>query len=247
MAPTVQRTALVTGAAGGVGRAIVAELRVNGYRVVAEDIDPSVEELAQPDLVVPFVADVTRETSARDAVQLACERFGRLDLLVNNAGLYLSRPLIETTVADFDRLVSVNVKGSFLHARESVLALRETCGAIVNVSSMSGLIGMVGQAVYAITKGALVQFTRQLAIEHAPAGIRVNAVAPGAIDTDFVAKSRTENPDPDPEATRAAQIANHPLGRISTPEEVAQAIVWLAQAQAITGAILSVDGGFTAR
>ncbi|MET0451753.1 MAG: SDR family NAD(P)-dependent oxidoreductase [Mycobacterium sp.] len=247
MAPAMQRTALVTGAAGGVGRAVVAELLGNGYAVIAEDVDPSVEELAQPGVVIPFVADVTRESSAREAVQLARENFSQLDLLVNNAGRYLSRPLLETTVADFDRLVSVNVKGSFVHARESILALRETRGAIVNVASMSGLIGMTGQAVYAITKGALVQFTRQLAIEHAPAGIRVNAVAPGAIDTQFVAKSRTENPDPDPEATRAAQIANHPLGRISTPEEVAQAIVWLAQAQAITGAILSVDGGFTAR
>jgi len=247
MPATKQRAALVTGSAGGVGTAVVAELVANGYRVIAEDIDPSVERLAQDGVVIPFVADVTQETTAREAVHLARENFGQLDLLVNNAGLFLNRPLIESSVADFDRLVSVNVKGSFVHARESILSLRETRGAIVNVASMSGLIGLAGQSIYSITKGALVQFTRQLAIEHAPNGIRVNAVAPGAVDTQFVAKSRLDNPDPDPAATRAAQIANHPLGRISTPEEVAQAIVWLAQAEAITGAILSVDGGFTAR
>src|SRR5690606_19408823 len=110
--------------------------------------------------------------------------------------------------------------------RAAVEPLARTRGSIVSVTSISGLVGMPNQSVYAITKGALVQLTRQLAIELAPRGIRVNAVAPGAIDTDFIAEARAA--DPDPAATAAAVLSRHPLGRISTPDDVAQAIAYLA-------------------
>ncbi len=244
-----ERAALVTGAAGGIGRAVVGLLRSRGYGVVAEDISPAVAELGADEHIVPLQADVALADSARRAVALALDRFGRLDLLVNNAGLFLRKPTEQCTDEDFDVLMATNVRGAFIHARESLAPLTGTRGSIVSLASISGLVGMPGQTVYAMTKGAIVQLTRQLAVEHAHRGIRVNAVAPGAVDTEFVAHARDAAADPDPAASRAAVISQHPIGRILTPTEIAEAIVFLAspEASGITGTILSVDGGYVAR
>lgn len=243
--------ALVTGAAGGIGRAVVQLLRRRGYAIVAEDISPKVSELAagSDGQIVPLEADVALTESARRAVGVAADRFGRLDVLVNNAGLFLRKPTEQCTDEDFDALMATNVRGAFIHAREALPSLAETRGSIVNLASISGLVGMPGQTVYSMTKGAIIQLTRQLAVEHAHRGIRVNAVAPGAVDTDFVARARDAAADPDPAASRAAAISQHPIGRILTPAEIAEAIVFLASpaASAITGAILPVDGGYVAR
>jgi NAD(P)-dependent dehydrogenase (short-subunit alcohol dehydrogenase family) len=243
------RVAVVTGAAGGIGRAVVGQLRARGYAVIAEDISPTVAELATDDSVVPFQADVADSGSARRAVAIAVDRFGRLDLLVNNAGLFLRKPTEHCTDEDFDVLMATNVRGAFVHARESLASLARTSGSIVNLASISGLVGLPGQTIYAMTKGAIVQLTRQLAVEHAHRGIRVNAVAPGAVDTDFVANARDAAADPDPAGSRATAISQHPIGRILTPAEVAEAIVFLGSpaASGITGTILSVDGGYVAR
>jgi NAD(P)-dependent dehydrogenase (short-subunit alcohol dehydrogenase family) len=222
-------------------------LTARGYSVVATDISPDVEELSGRGTVVPLVADVADSASAERAVATAEREFGRLDLLVNNAARFLRKPVEQSTDADFERLFATNVRGAFVHSRAAVAPLARTRGAIVTVTSISGLVGMPNQSVYAMTKGALVQLTRQLAVELAPKGIRVNAVAPGAIDTDFIAEAREA--DPDPEATAAAVLGRHPLGRISTPLDVARAIAFLASAEAegITGAVLSVDGGYVAQ
>ncbi|MGB6455062.1 MAG: SDR family oxidoreductase [Streptosporangiaceae bacterium] len=243
------QVAVVTGAAGGIGRAVISLLRNRGYAIIAEDIAANVGELGADEGVIPLQADVALTESARRAVALAEDRFGRLDLLVNNAGLFLRKPTEECTDEDFDALMATNVRGAFVHARESLASLARTGGSIVNLASISGLVGMPGQTVYAMTKGAIVQLTRQLAVEHAHRGIRVNAVAPGAVDTEFVAKARDAAADPDPAASRAIAISQHPLGRILTPAEVAEAIVFLASpaASGITGSILSVDGGYVAR
>jgi len=244
-----ERVALVTGAAGGIGQAVVSLLRARGYGIVAEDISPAVSELGSDDMIVPLQADVSLTESAQRAVSLAPNRFGRLDLLVNNAGLFLRKPTELCTDDDFDVLMATNVRGAFIHARESLGPLARTKGSIVNLASISGLIGMPGQTVYAMTKGAIVQLTRQLAVEHAHRGIRVNAVAPGAVDTEFVAHARDAAADPDPAGSRASAISQHPIGRILTPAEVAEAIVFLASdaASGVTGSILSVDGGYVAR
>lgn len=240
--------AIVTGAAGGVGRSVVAGLRARNYAVIAEDISDEVSSLAEgDDMVVPLQADASRSESARQAVELARSQHGRLDLLVNNAARFLRKNLEDSTDEDFDSLIATNVRSQFVHSREAIAGLSATRGAIVNVASTSGLVGQPGQVIYCMTKGAIVQLTRQLAIEHASRGIRVNAVAPGAIDTDFIAEARAA--DPDPARTAAETLARHPMGRLSTPDEVAEAIVFLASnaASAITGAILSVDGGYVAR
>ncbi len=244
-----ERVAVVTGAAGGIGRAVVGLLRARGYAIVAEDIATTIHDLGADEHVIPLQADVAHTESARLAVAMAEERFGRLDLLVNNAGLFLRKPTEQCTDADFDALMATNVRGAFVHARESLPSLARTSGSIVNLASISGLVGLPGQTVYAMTKGAIVQLTRQLAVEHAHRGIRVNAVAPGAVDTEFVAHARDAAADPDPAASRATSISQHPIGRILTPAEVAEAIVFLASpaASGITGSILTVDGGYVAR
>ncbi|MGN9910246.1 SDR family NAD(P)-dependent oxidoreductase [Phytohabitans sp. LJ34] len=240
-------TAVVTGAARGIGRSVVTRLRAEGYRVVAVDVSPAVADLAEDGRVVPLPADVTAAATPDAAVARAIAAFGRLDLLVNNAGRFLRRPILDTTDDEFDALFAVNVRPAFRFARAALPHLTDAGGCIVNVASISGLIGVPNQSVYAMTKGAVVQLTRQLAIECAGRGVRVNAVAPGAVDTEFMAEARAA--DPDPAASLAVTLSNHPIGRMSTPDEVARAIVFLASPESagITGTILSVDGGYVAR
>jgi NAD(P)-dependent dehydrogenase (short-subunit alcohol dehydrogenase family) len=243
----VTLTAVVTGAARGIGREVVLRLRAANYRVVAVDIAPAVADLAESGRVVPMTADVTADPTPAAVIGRATAEFGRLDLLVNNAGRFLRRPILDTTDGDFDVLFATNVRPVFRFTRTALPHLTATRGCVVNTASISGLIGVANQSVYAMTKGAIVQLTRQLAIEYAGRGVRVNAVAPGAVDTDFMAEARAA--DPDPAASMAVTLSNHPIGRMSTPDEVARAIVFLAapESAGITGAILSVDGGYVAR
>ena len=238
--------AIVTGAAGGVGRATVELLRARGAQVVAEDLNPAVAEL-EDEQVATLQGDVAEPDTARQAVALARERFGALNVVVNNAGRFLMKPTVDTSDDDWDGLLRVNVRGAFLHCREAIPALSESGdGRIVNVASISGTIGLPGQTAYCSTKGAIVQLTRQLAIEHAP-DVRVNAVAPGAIDTGFMDEALAGVPDR--EATMESIAASHPLGRLARPEEIAEVIAFLASPRSsiITGAILMTDGGFTAQ
>ena len=245
MPPAVTRAAIVTGGTGGVGAATVDLLLARGYGVVSVDVAPAPEAWASEDRVVALTGDVSREETAREAVGAAEARFGRLDVLVNNAGVFLRKPIRETSVADLQRLLAVNVLGTFVFTRAAIDALARTEGAIVNLGSISGLVGSPDQGAYSITKGAIVQFTRQSAIELAPSRIRVNAVAPGAIETGFIDRAVPLGSLPGLGFDEIRK--NNPLGRVSSPEEVADAIVWLAEARAVTGEILSIDGGHTAR
>jgi NAD(P)-dependent dehydrogenase (short-subunit alcohol dehydrogenase family) len=239
--------AIVTGAAGGIGRAVVAELRAVGANVVAEDIDPAVEQLAD-DGTATLCADAARADSARAAVALSLERFGRLDVVVNNAGRFLLKPIVETTDDEWDGLMTTNVRSVFVHCREALPHLIERGGgAIVNVSSISGVVGLPAQGAYCASKGAIAQITRQLAIEHAADGVRVNAIAPGAVDTAFVDEALAGAPDQ--AAARGDIGASHPLGRMASPREIARIMVFLASPASsfMTGAVVMADGGFTAQ
>jgi NAD(P)-dependent dehydrogenase (short-subunit alcohol dehydrogenase family) len=241
--------AIVTGAAGGIGSAVVKQLRQAGVAVVAEDLDPAVEELSvEDDRVVALQGDSARTEIAREAVQLALTRFGRLDVVVNNAGRFLLKPIVDTTDDEWDGLMTTNVRSVFVHCREALPQLiASDRGAIVNVSSISGVIGLPAQGAYCATKGAIAQITRQLAIEHASDGVRVNAVAPGAVDTAFVDEALKGAPDP--AAARSDIAASHPLGRMASAEEIARVMVFLASPQSsfMTGAVVMADGGFTAQ
>jgi NAD(P)-dependent dehydrogenase (short-subunit alcohol dehydrogenase family) len=239
------KVAIVTGAAGGVGGEVVRVLHAAGASVVAEDLNPAVADMAG-ERIVTVEGDVSQAATADAAVTAALENFGQLDILVNNAARFLMKGILDTSDEEWDSLLSVNVRGVFVHSRAALphLAQRET-SAIVNMASISGLVGLDSQAAYCASKGAIVQLTRQLAIEFASQGVRVNAVAPGAIVTPFLLDALP----PNPEAILADIAASHPLGRNSQPAEIAEVVAFLASDRAgfMTGAIVPVDGGYTAQ
>ncbi len=237
------RIAIVTGAARGIGRATAVMLRDRGALVVATDISNAVHELSS-DSVTTLTGDIAIEETARRSVALAMEKFGGLDILVNNAGQTMNRPLIDMTADDWDSVMSVNARGTFLHAREAVKAMiAGDGGVIVNVASIVAEVAMKDTAVYAASKGAIAQLTKVIAVEYGDRGVRANAVAPGVIETDIL-----EGIVPDSRATLASYGPAHPLGRVGQPQDIAEVIAFLASPASsfMTGSLVMADGGFTA-
>ncbi|MFH8577976.1 SDR family NAD(P)-dependent oxidoreductase [Streptomyces zaomyceticus] len=239
------RVCVITGAASGIGRATVERFLREGAHVVAADIDA--DRLATLEGVVPVVGDVSKEDDSRRIVATAVDRFGWLDVLVANAGVIPLLDITEAEGADFDEVMAVDGRGMFLTCKYAIEAMLVSGGgAIVCTSSISGVAGQARQAVYGPAKFVATGLTKHLAVEWADHGIRVNAVAPGTIETERVAAARVEPGGPEylSEIVRA-----HPMGRFGTPEEVAAAILFLASDEAsfVTGAILPVDGGYLAR
>lgn len=238
------QVAIVTGAARGIGGATVDKLRSRGAKVVASDIEEGVHTLAGSD-VATLVGDVADEAVARRTIALAIERFGRLDILVSNAGRTLNRPLIDTGVEEWDAVMATNVRGAFLHMREAVRVMAEQgSGAIVQVASMVATVGMADLAAYAASEGAVTQLVRTIAAEHGPSGIRANLVAPGVVETDFLKSTGVT----DSRATLASFGHAHLLGRVAQADEIAEVIAFLASPAAsfMTGALVMADGGYTA-
>lgn len=238
------KVAIVTGAAGGVGKATVDLLRARGAKVIAEDIKPEVNALAVDGEVVALQGDVAEETTAKRAVQAAIEHFGRLDILVNNAARIVNRMVVEMTVAEWDGILAINARGMFVHAREALrVMIPARQGTIVNVGSYACVVALPTIAAYAASKGAVAQLTRVLATEAGEHGIRVNAVGPGDIVTGIL---------DDQMANGREFLSEHGksnlLGRAAQPEEIAEVILFLASDKAsfITGALVMADGGHTA-
>ncbi|GIW88377.1 MAG: oxidoreductase [Isosphaeraceae bacterium] len=247
------KVAVVTGADSGIGAEIVRLYLEAGARVVAVDINPMLPQSAlkanerYAANLRCLVGDVALEQTALDYVEMAVREFGRLDVMVNNAAIPLQRPIHETTAEQWDRVMDVNVKSLFWSARAVVPVMkRQGGGLILNTGSISSVVGIPGQGAYAASKGAVAQITRQMAIEYAADGIRVNAVCPGTVDTPLLRRAAVEMGDAD--AFLKSLSDAHPIGRVAASEEIAQFFVFLASdhARFFTGALLMIDGGFTA-
>lgn len=237
------KTIFITGGARGIGCAVV-RLAAGRYNVAftynssqKEALELERELNGEYGGVLAIECDVTSEQSVQNAVALAKKRFGRLDIVVNNAGIAKSALIIDTSLEEWKRIFDVNVNGTFNVTRavlEDMLA--RGSGAIVNVSSVWGVKGASLEVAYSASKAAIIGFTKALAKEVAPSGIRVNAVAPGAIDTDMMS---VYTPDEVLELCRDSI----PLGRLGTPKEVASAILFLAENEYITGSVLDISAG----
>ncbi|MEU3568032.1 SDR family NAD(P)-dependent oxidoreductase [Kitasatospora sp. NPDC036755] len=246
------RSCVVTGAASGIGRAVAERFVREGASVVATDVNEAgLDRLAErfPGAVSTVVGDVSRDEDARRMVAAAVERHGRLDVLVANAGIIPLMDITEATAEDWDHVMAVDGRGMFLtckYAIEAMTAQDRPGGSIVCLSSISGEAGQPGQAVYGPAKFVASGLTKHLAVEWAGRGIRVNAVAPGTITTERVARLHDE---PGGTEYLAAIEKLHPLGRLGAPAEVASAVLFLASDDAsfVTGVVLPVDGGYLAQ
>ncbi len=244
------RTAIVTGAAGGIGRAIVERFLREGARVVFADIDSEKGEATEAELSklgsVRFVkADVSRRLDVHNLVAAAVDHLGDIDILVNNAGIVHGADFLDLKEEDFDRVLGVNLKGSFLVGQAVAQFMVDKVkaggrpGAIVNMSSINAVFAIANQVPYSISKGGVSQLTKVMALSLAPHGIRVNAIGPGSIMTDML---KAVNSDP---AARAKVLSRTPIGRVGEPSEIAAVAAFLASDDAsyITGQTIYADGG----
>lgn len=244
------KVAIVTGGGTGIGEAICKKFAREGAKVVVSGFpeDP-IHEVVRDIMkdggdASPFSADISKEENARDCVQFAVSTYGRLDILINNAGVFPVMEEVQNYPLDaFDYLLKNNVRTAFLMTRYAIPELRKTRGCIVSAGSESGFLGLGENAVYGGTKGFMHAFTRGVAAEQAKHGVRANCVCPGGIDTAWTHKEK----GPMKEKHEQMILSGTPMGRRGTPEEIANAYLFLASDEAsyVTGALFAVDGGIT--
>lgn len=247
-----RKVALVTGAARGIGRATVSRFAIGGYRLIAADVLEPEQPFASDDCEL-VICDVTDETAVIDLVAGVIARHSRIDVLVNNAGVVLVKPLDETTWEEYRHVVDVNIGGMFLLCKHVVPAMRQQrSGSIVNLASVSGHVGQTDHALYGATKGAVLSFTRALAWEAAPYGVRVNSVSPGSVDTPMLrgdVETEAARYGSTTDEVKRAREAEQAFGRWADPSEIAEAIWFMAGdgASFVTGTDLLVDCGWVAK
>jgi len=241
------KVAIVTGSRRGIGKAIALALAKAGANVVVSDINlddcnkvvEAIKAINGNALAVK--ADVSNPEDVSQMINLTTEKFGKVNILVNNAGIYMQKSLTDVTEQDFDRILDINLKGVFLCSKAAVPEMiKQGKGKIINITSIAGQVGFANSSAYCASKGAVINITRELALELAQYKINVNAIGPGVIET-----SMTKNLLED-KATKETLLANIPLNRIGKPEDIANAVLFLASDSSdyITGITLFVDGGW---
>lgn len=246
------KVAVVTGAAKGIGEAAAIAFAREGAAVAIVDIDRKAGDNVATRIqdedgkVMVSHTDLSKEADIKAMVDSVIAQWGRLDILVNNAGIYHQGDVTATSLEIWNQVMDVNLTGAFLCTKYCVTTMIERGkGVVINVASEAGLVGIMGQVVYNVSKGGMIALTRSCAVDLAGHGIRVNCVCPGTTDTPLVQAAVSRAPDP--AAARRALEQVRPLNRLGTPEEIASAILYLASDEVgyATGAVLSVDGGYT--
>ncbi|MBI2656114.1 glucose 1-dehydrogenase [Candidatus Woesearchaeota archaeon] len=246
------KVAIVTGSDRGIGKGIAIALAKEGCKVVVnshkkskegEDAVNEIKKLGSDAVLV--VADVSKENDTRNMIKKTVDKFGKLDIIVNNAGILVSGTITDLTEKDWDRQLDVNLKGVFLCTKYAVqqMVKQGKGGRVINISSIAGLVGFPGISAYCAPKGGVTELTREVALDCAKYGITVNAIDPGVIMTDMT-KDMLSDP-----ATKKSFMENTPIGRVGQPEDIGNAAVFLAldESSFVTGHNLVVDGGWTAR
>lgn len=239
------KVAIVTGAGRGIGRGIALALGKERCSVVVSDVDEKSCEEVVAEIKkfggnsVAIKCDVSQKTEVDVLIKKTIEKFGKLDILANNAGIYPYKPFMDLTEADWDKVIDVNLKSTFLCSQAAAKVMKDNA-RIIDISSVASLIGFAGLTHYCASKGGINGFIRALALELAPRKITVNAVAPGAINTPGAASN---------EVQEKQTVAMIPMARMGEPEDIANAVVFLASDKSsyITGQVLVVDGGWTLR
>jgi len=247
------KVAVITGAGSGIGQAIALLFASEGARVYGFDIDA--EGLKQTEAKAPYgaklsvrIVDVTQADQVRDALDAVVAESGRLDILVNNAGIGVAATVDETSEDDWDRVIAVNLRGVFLGCKYGVRIMkRQGGGVIINMASVAGIVGVRNRAAYSASKAGVYGLTKAMAVDHAADGIRVNCICPGTVDSPWIGKILSGQPNP--EEVRKGMEARQLLGRMGTPEEIAHAALYLAQDESafVHGSALIIDGGLTAQ
>ncbi len=251
------KVALVTGGSGGIGAAICHRFAEEGAHVIVSDIDPDTAEGVRESIeasghsATSVRLDVASETEWAAVIEAIVGERGRLDVLVNNAGIAIAKSVEDTSIEEWELTQQINSRGVFLGLREAIRAMKQNGGSIINISSIEGLIGEAMVAAYCASKGAVRLLTKSTALHCANEGygIRVNSVHPGFIETPMVANGLASVPEELREAFVTETLGSIPLGRMGAPAEVANGCLFLASDESsyMTGSELVIDGGFTAR
>jgi len=245
---------IVTGSGRGIGAAAAELCAQNGAKVVVADINDewgkkAVDNIRKQGLEASyFHVDVSKESQVASLVKFAVDTYGKLDGFVNNAATIVVKKVTEITAEEWDKVIGVNLTGVFYGCKHAIRQFEKqgTGGSIVNIGSISAVVGLYEQPVYCASKGGIFQLSRQISIEYAKQNIRCNVISPGSVEGEFV--QIYLDGQVDPKAARERQYASHPMGRFATPQEIGEAIMFMLSDRSsfVTGANLMVDGGYSA-